>query len=450
MHLAVAPDGEDRGLVGQVGQVGAGEAGRAPGHHVQVHVRGEVLVLGVHGQDGRPLGQRGQRDRDLPVEAARPQQRWVEHLGPVRGGEHDDALSDVEPVHLGQQLVQGLLALVVGHRRARAGPALADGVDLVDEDDRGRPLARLGEQVAHPRGADADEQLDEAGAGHGEERHRGLTGHGPGQQGLAGSGRADHQRAARSDGPGPLVALGVAQEVDHLADFLLHPRIARHVGELGARPLGVEHLGPRPAHAQHALQPARAPAGGLSHPPEHPEDQQQGQDQHEQRQQDRAQARAGRRVVGVQAVRFELVVQRRGGLTGDDGGVGLAVGQVTGRYRVRAVGAVLDVGRLDLVRGGAGLKLGEVQVDRRRRVNRRQEDVQHNGRQEGQGPQPVPPARRRRRSGFGGAVPWRRRRRLFAHTPAYATRPENMPPGRGDRSTPLADRARIRPDLCPG
>ena len=122
------------------------------------------LSAAVHGQDGRPLGQRRQRDRDLPVEPARPQQRRVEHLGPVGRGEHDDALGHVEAVHLGQQLVQRLLALVVGHRRARAGPALADGVDLVDEDDRGRPLARLGEQVAHPRGADADEQLDEAGA----------------------------------------------------------------------------------------------------------------------------------------------------------------------------------------------------------------------------------------------------------------------------------------------
>ena len=46
----------------------------------------------------------------------------------------------VEAVHLGQQLVEGLLALVVGHDRARAGPALADGVDLVDEDDGGARL----------------------------------------------------------------------------------------------------------------------------------------------------------------------------------------------------------------------------------------------------------------------------------------------------------------------
>ena len=45
--------------------------------------------------------------------------------------------------------------------RPRARP---ERVELVDEDDAGRHLARLLEQVAHPRGADADEHLDELGA----------------------------------------------------------------------------------------------------------------------------------------------------------------------------------------------------------------------------------------------------------------------------------------------
>ena len=77
----------------------------------------------------------------------------------------------LEPVHLGQQLVERLLALVVGHHRAGAGPALADGVDLVDEDDGGRALAGLIEQVTDPGRADADEQLHEAGPGDREEQH---------------------------------------------------------------------------------------------------------------------------------------------------------------------------------------------------------------------------------------------------------------------------------------
>ena len=63
------------------------------------------------------------------------QQRRVEDVGPVGGGDQDDAALGLEAVHLHQQLVQRLFALVV--TAAHAGAAVpADGVDLVDEDDR--------------------------------------------------------------------------------------------------------------------------------------------------------------------------------------------------------------------------------------------------------------------------------------------------------------------------
>ena len=56
---------------------------------------------------------------DLPVEPARPQQRRIEDVGPVGGRQHDDALVTGEAVHLGEDLVQRLLALVVAAERAR-------------------------------------------------------------------------------------------------------------------------------------------------------------------------------------------------------------------------------------------------------------------------------------------------------------------------------------------
>ena len=158
---------------------------------------GQLLAAAVHGQDRGPLADVRQRDRHLPVEPARPQQGRVEDLRPVRRREHHDARRRLEAVHLGEQLVERLLPLVVGHVRARAArAALADRVDLVDEDDGGRALARLGEQVTDPGRADADEQLDEAGPGHGEERHVRLARHRAGQQRLAGAGRPDHEHAA--------------------------------------------------------------------------------------------------------------------------------------------------------------------------------------------------------------------------------------------------------------
>ena len=157
------------------------------------------LALGVHGQDGLAALPVGTVHHDLAVEAAGAQQRRVEDVGPVGGRHDDDALVGLEAVHLHQQLVEGLLALVVA--AAQAGAAMAaDGVDLVDEDDAGLVLLGLLEQVAHPAGADAHEHLHEVRAGDAEERHAGLAGHGPGQQGLAGAGRAE--RAARPWGCG--------------------------------------------------------------------------------------------------------------------------------------------------------------------------------------------------------------------------------------------------------
>jgi hypothetical protein len=123
------------------------------------------------------------------VEAAGPQQRRVQDVGPVGGGDDDNVGVGVEAVHLHQDLVQRLLALVVAAAQARAALA-AHGVDLVDEDDAGRVALGLLEQVAHAAGAHAHEHLHELRAGDGEEGHAGLAGDGLGHQGLAGAGRA--------------------------------------------------------------------------------------------------------------------------------------------------------------------------------------------------------------------------------------------------------------------
>ena len=128
-------------------------------------------------------------DHDLAVEAAGPEQRRIEHVGPVGGRDEDDAVVGLEAVHLDQQLVERLLPLVVA--AAEPGAAVpADGVDLVDEDDAGRVRLALLEEVAHPAGADADEHLDEVGARHREERPARLAGHRLGEQRLAGARRA--------------------------------------------------------------------------------------------------------------------------------------------------------------------------------------------------------------------------------------------------------------------
>ena len=89
-------------------------------------------------------------DHHLAVETARPKQRPVEHLGPIRRRQHDHAHVGLESVHAHQQLIQRLLALVVDRPHLHAALA-ADGIQFVDEHDARRLCLGLFEQVAHPR-----------------------------------------------------------------------------------------------------------------------------------------------------------------------------------------------------------------------------------------------------------------------------------------------------------
>ena len=148
------------------------------------------------------------------------QQRGVEHVGPVGRGDDDDAFVLLEAIHLDQQLVERLLALVVAAAEARAAMA-ADRVDFVDEDDAGRILLRLLEHVAHAARADADEHLDEVRARDGEERHVRLARDGARGQRLAGARRADQQHAARNTSAELLELLRIAQELHDLLQVFL-------------------------------------------------------------------------------------------------------------------------------------------------------------------------------------------------------------------------------------
>ena len=153
---------------------------------------------------------------------------------------------------------------------AGAAARTADRVELVDEDDRRRLLLRLAEQVAHARGADADDRLDELRGRHREERRARLAGDGPREQRLAGSGRPAQEDAARDPAAEPAVLLRVAQEVDDLGQLLLRLVDAGDVGERHG--LAARLVAARAGAAQRACCPRAA------HPAEDPEQEQQQDD----------------------------------------------------------------------------------------------------------------------------------------------------------------------------
>src|SRR5262249_13862847 len=149
---------------------------------------------------------------------------------------------------------------------AKAGAAVtADRVDLIDEDDARRVLLALLEHVAHAGRADANEHLDEIGAGDGEERHIRFTGNGARQQRLAGAGRADQQHALRDLAAEALEFLRVLQVLDDLLELLFGLVDAGDVVE-GDAP---DFLG---EEARAALAEAHGPAAAALHLPheEHP------------------------------------------------------------------------------------------------------------------------------------------------------------------------------------
>jgi hypothetical protein len=219
--------------------------------------------------------------RDLAVEATGAQQRRVEDVGPVGGRDHDDVVLRLEAVHLDQQLVERLLALVVA--AAETGAAVApDGVDLIHEDDAGAVLLGLLEQVANARGADADEHLNKVRARYREERHAGLTGDGARQERLAGARRPIQEDPRRDPRAERLELLRILQEFLDLVELLHRLINAGDVAKGDLRRIRGHALGARLAERHNF----RAPALDLVHQedPEAQEDHE-GQDVGEQAQQ---------------------------------------------------------------------------------------------------------------------------------------------------------------------
>src|SRR5665811_1706214 len=259
-ELVVASRSEQRRLVQDVGQVGTGETRRPSGHRKQVDASGQRLALAMHLQDAVASDHVGCIDRDLAVEAARAQEGGVKDVRSVGGSDQDDVGLDVEAVHLDEELVERLLTLIVATAEAGATVA-ADGIDLVDEHDRGGVGLGLFEQVAYPGGTDADEHLDEVRTGDRVERHGSLARDGARQQGLAGAGRAVEQDALGDLGTHgeELGRLGEELlDLEQLLDGLIHASDVGErdfggvlVGELGLALAELHDLGTATLHPTH-------------------------------------------------------------------------------------------------------------------------------------------------------------------------------------------------------
>src|SRR3989449_9509728 len=124
---------QERLFIDEVLEICPRETGRSPGDDGEIHILGERNFLRMDFENLRASPHVRAVDRDLPVEAAWPEQSRIEHIRSVGGGDQDDPLGRIEAVHLDQELVERLLALIMSAPQASTAQP-ADGVDLIDED----------------------------------------------------------------------------------------------------------------------------------------------------------------------------------------------------------------------------------------------------------------------------------------------------------------------------
>ena len=82
---------------------------------------------------------------------ARPKQSRVQDVRPIGAGQHDDALRRGKAVHLHQQLVQRVLALVITSRKAAAPTRPPDGINLICTSSSVKPLTAAAPRLTNDR-----------------------------------------------------------------------------------------------------------------------------------------------------------------------------------------------------------------------------------------------------------------------------------------------------------
>ena len=205
-RLALASGAEGR-LVGEVAEIGTHQPGGGTGDRIEVDVGAQWHLCRVNFQNRGAAAPVRRLERHTAIEATGPKEGLVENIRPVGCSQDDDSFPWLEPIHFRKDLVERLFLFIVATDAKAGATATADGVKLVEENDRGRGLARLCEQIPHARGADANNCFHELRCGLAEEGHLCLARDGASQQSLAGAWRPDKENALRDHSAEALIFL---------------------------------------------------------------------------------------------------------------------------------------------------------------------------------------------------------------------------------------------------
>ena len=178
--------------------------------------------------------------------------------------QNNDAAHTFKSVHLGKQLIEGLLALVVAADLAVA--LFTDGVDLVDKNYTGGFFLGLCKKVSHLRRAHADEHLYKLRAGHGEKRHAGFACNGLGKHGFTCTRRAYKQYALGHRRADVGIFFRIMQIIDYFGEIFLRLILAGNIGKTYAVGGGNIDLGIALSHAERQRIRHRLPGTSSSSP----------------------------------------------------------------------------------------------------------------------------------------------------------------------------------------
>ena len=215
-------------FVDQVGQIGAGKACCLFGDHFQVYIAGQRFLAHMYLQDLLATFYIGAIHRYLTVKTARTQQSRVQNIRTVGSRQNNNAFVAVETIHFHQQLIQRLFPLIMAAAHASAA-LTAYGIDFIDKDDTGRIFLGLFKQIADTGSPHAHKHFHKVGPADAEERHTGLSGYRPGQQGFPCARRAIQQYPFGNFGANFIKLLRRFQEFHDLLQFLLDFVGASHI-----------------------------------------------------------------------------------------------------------------------------------------------------------------------------------------------------------------------------
>mmetsp|Transcript_49398 Transcript_49398/g.107577 ORF Transcript_49398/g.107577 Transcript_49398/m.107577 type:complete len:231 (-) Transcript_49398:316-1008(-) len=185
----------------------------------------------------------------MAIKATWPHQRRVKDLGPVRrSDDHHRGHPPlpplipgaiVEAIHLGEELVQRLLPLLVPTGTA---PHLRQGIELIEEENAGGATLGSPEELSYPGSPSTYKDLDEVRGRAGDEARTRLLSRCPGKQRLPTAWRTREEKTTWTASPKLVEALGAAEELHHLLE--LEPcvinashTIPRHAPSTAALPL---------------------------------------------------------------------------------------------------------------------------------------------------------------------------------------------------------------------